>query len=71
VPRLAVGSFELEVENVFVILPGLIQHESAFTRRIAVQDCLAKHGFASHRVENTFQQLKKLAAPLRHDLKFD
>ena len=70
-PRLAVGSLELDVENVFVILPGLIQHESAFTRRIAVQDRLVKPGFASHRVEKALQQLKKLAASRRHDLKFD
>jgi len=71
VPRLAIGPLKLDVQNVFMILPCLIEHEPGFTGGVFVEDRFVEPRFVSHCVENTFQKSQEFAAPLRHDLKLD
>jgi hypothetical protein len=71
VPSLAIGPMKLDVQNVFMILPCLIEHETVFAGWVFVEDRFVERGFVSHRVKNAVQEPQELAAPLRHDLKLD
>jgi len=62
---------KLDVQNVFMILPRLIEHETVFTGWVFVEDRFVERRFVSHCVKNAVQEAQELAAPLRHDLKLD
>jgi hypothetical protein len=71
VPSLTVGSVKLDVENVFMVLPCLAEHEALLRRRVYAQDRLVEHGFAPHGIEDALQELEELTALLRRDIKPD
>jgi len=62
---------KLNVQNVFMILPCLIEHETVFTGLVFVEDRFVEQGFVSHCVKNAVQEAQEFAAPLGHHLKLD
>jgi len=43
---------KLNVQNVFMILPCLTEHETVFTGLVFVEDRFVEQGFVSHCVKN-------------------
>jgi hypothetical protein len=70
-PRSTIGAMKLGVENILVTLPGLVEHEAILGRRVSMQHRFAEHRFASHRIKDGLQELEKLVAPFRLDVKVD
>src|SRR5262245_34982654 len=70
-PPLPIGPPKLNLDDVLVVLPGLIEHEAILAAGIPVQDRLVEHGLGPHRIEDAAQQLEKFCAPLLDDLEGD
>jgi len=46
--QLAIRTAQLYVKDVLVTLPSLVQHETAVSGLVPMQDRLMKHGFVPH-----------------------
>src|SRR5882724_7786092 len=70
-PRAAIGPVQLDVHDVVVALPCLVEHEAVLGFRIPMEDRLAEIRLLAHGIEHAFQKLEELVAPFGHNLEFD
>ncbi len=61
----------LNVENVLMVAPGLMQQETVFVFAVAMQGRVQERLFVPHGVEKRIQQFEKALALAGTDLKAD
>jgi hypothetical protein len=70
-PSVAMGPGQLDGQHIPVALPGFVEREPAFRRRIAVKHNLMQHRLLAHGVRHAGQELKEWLALARADLEDD
>lgn len=71
VPCLPIGPVDLNVDDVLMVSPGLMQQEPVLVFAIPVQGCVHEGLFVPHGVEQRIQQFQKTFALGWTDLKAD
>ena len=71
VPCLPIGPVDLNVDDVLMVSPGLMQQEPVLVFAIPVQGCVHEGLFVPHGVEQRIQQFEKALALAVTDLETD